>query len=56
MDSDYLATGLLKFIKFKKNIISNRVLGQSNKTAYNFLREKSKILLVKQQLKWCEIL
>ena len=29
------------------------LLGQSNKTAYTFLREKSKI---KQQLKWCDIL
>ena len=32
------------------------LLGQSNKTAYTFLREKSKILPIKQQLKWCEIL
>ena len=30
--------------------------GQSNKTAYTFLREKSKILPIEQQLKWCKIL
>ena len=27
-----------------------------DKTAYTFLREKSKILPIKQQLKWCKIL
>ena len=32
------------------------LFGQPNKTAYNFLKEKSKILLIKQQLKYCEIL
>ena len=32
------------------------LLGQSNKTAYTFLREKSKILPIKQQLKWCDSL
>ena len=32
------------------------MLEQSNKTAYTFLREKSKILPIKQQLKWCDIL
>ena len=32
------------------------LLGQSNKTAYTFLREKSKILPIKQQLNWCDIL
>ena len=32
------------------------LLGQSNKTAYTFLREKSKIFPIKQQLKWCDIL
>ena len=32
------------------------LLGQLNKTAYTFLREKSKILPIKQQLKWCETL
>ena len=31
-------------------------LGQSNKTAYTFLREKSKILPINQQLKRCDIL
>ena len=30
------------------------LLGQSNKTAYTFLSKKSKILPIKQQLKWCE--
>ena len=33
-----------------------KLFGQSNKTAYTFLREKSKILPIKQQLKWCDIL
>ena len=32
------------------------LLGQSNKTAYTFLRKKLKTLPVKQQLKWCKIL
>ena len=32
------------------------LLEQSNKTAYAFLREISKILPIKQQLKWCDIL
>ena len=32
------------------------MLGQSNKTAYTFLKAKSKILPIKQQLKWCDIL
>ena len=32
------------------------LLGHPNKTAYTFLREKSKILPIKQQLKWCDIL
>ena len=31
------------------------LFGQSNKTVYT-LREKSKILPIKQQLKWCDIL
>ena len=31
-------------------------LGSSSKTAYQFLRDKVKILPVKQQLKWCNIL
>ena len=29
---------------------------KSSKTAHTLLREKSKILPIKQQLKWCEIL
>ena len=46
-----------KFIEFKKKILSQiELLGQSNKTAYTFLREKSKILPIKQQLKCCDIL
>ena len=32
------------------------LFGQSNKTAYTLLRKKSKILPIKQQLKWCDIL
>ena len=50
-------TGFHKFIEFKKKMLFQiELLGQSNKTAYTFLREKSKILPIKQQLKWCEIL
>ena len=46
-----------KFREFKKKMLSHiELLGQSNKTAYTFLREKSKILPIKQQLKWCDIL
>ena len=45
------------FLEFKQSaehlIVS---LGKSNKTAYNFLRDKSKILPEKQQQKWCEVL
>ena len=33
-----------------------KLLGQLNKTGFIFIRERSKILLVKQQLKWCKIL
>ena len=40
----------------KKTLFQIELLGQSNKTAYTFLREKSEILPIKQQLKWCEIL
>ena len=57
INNDYPANGLHKFIEFKKKMLSQiELLGQSNKTAYTFLREKSKILPVKQQLKWCDIL
>ena len=31
-------------------------MNKSNTTVYAFLREKSKALLIKQQLKWCETL
>ena len=57
INNDYPANGLYKFIEFKKKMLSHiELLGQSNKTAYTFLREKSKILPIKQQLKWCDIL
>ena len=57
INNDYPANGLHKFIEFKKKMLSEIVLlGQSNKTAYTFLREKSKILPIKQQLKWRVIL
>ena len=57
INNDYSANGLYKFIEFKKKMLSQiELLGQSNKTAYTFLREKSKILPFKQQLKWCDIL
>ena len=57
INNDYTANGLHKFIEFKKKMLSQiELLGQSNKTAYTFLREKSKILPIKQQEKWCEIL
>ena len=55
--NDYPANGLHKFIELKKKLLSQiELLGQSNKTAYIFLKEKSKILLIKQQLKWCDII
>ena len=45
INNDYAANGLHKLIEFKKKILSQiELLGKSNKTAYNFLREKSKIL------------
>ena len=51
INNNYPANGLYKFIKFKKKMLSHiELLGQSNKTAYTFLREKSKILPIKQQL------
>ena len=57
INNDYSANGLYKFIEFKKKVLSHiELLGQSNKTAYTFLSEKSKILPIKQQLKWCDIL
>ena len=57
INNDYSANELHKFIEFKKKMLSQmELLGQSNKTAYTFLREKSKILPIKQQLKWYDIL
>ena len=56
INNDYPANGLNKFIKFKKKMLSQtELLGLSNKTAYTFFKEKSKILPIKQ-LKWCDIL
>ena len=41
INNDYPANGLYKFIEFKKTMLSHiELLGQSNKTAYTFLREK----------------
>ena len=57
INNDYPANGLYKFIEFKKTMLSHiELLGQSNKTAYTFLKKKSKILPIKQQLKRCDIL
>ena len=57
INNDCPANGLYKFIEFKKKMLSHiELLGQSIKRAYTFLREKSKILPIKQQLKWCDIL
>ena len=37
INNDYPATGLHKFIEFKKTMLSQiELLGQSNKTAYTF--------------------
>ena len=45
------------FLLFKEKIIQLiTLLGKSNKTVYTFLRNKNKILPVKQQQKWCETL
>ena len=57
INNDYPANGLHKFIAFKKKMLSQiELLGQSKKTAYTFLREKFKILPIKLQLKYCDIL
>ena len=43
INNDYPANGLHKFIEFKKKMLSQiKLLGQSNKTAYTFLRENQK--------------
>ena len=45
------------FSDFKQTVKEQiTTLGSSSKTAYQFLRDKVKILPVKQQLKWCNIL
>ena len=45
INNDYPENGLYKFIEFKKKMLSHiELLGQSNKTAYTFLREKIKNL------------
>ena len=40
----------------EKSIRLITLLGKSNKTVYSFLRNKNKVLPIKQQQKWCEIL
>ena len=44
------------FNEFKKILTQIEVLNISNRTVHAFLREKSKVLPIKQQLKWCESL
>ena len=45
------------FLLFKEKIIQlMALLGKSNITVYTFLRNKNKVLPIKQQQKWCEIL
>ena len=45
------------FSEFKQTVKQQiAALGSSNKTAYKFFRDKVKLLPVKQQLKWCDIL
>ena len=45
------------FPLFKEKIIQLvALLGKSNKTVYTFLRNKNKVLPIKQRQKWCEIL
>ena len=57
INNDYPKSRLHKFIDFKKKMLSQvELLAQSNTTTNLFLRQKSKILPIKQQLKWYEIL
>ena len=45
------------FFLFKEKIIQLvALLGKSNKTVYTFLSKKNKVLPIKQQQKWCDIL
>ena len=45
------------FLLFKEKIIQLvALLGKSNKTIYTFFRNENKVLPIKQQQKWCEIL
>ena len=45
------------FLLFKEKIIQLvALLGKSKKTVYTFVRDKNKVLPIKQQQKWCEIL
>ena len=45
------------FLLFKQKIIQlEALLEKFNKTVYTFLRNKNKVLPIKQQQKWCEIL
>ena len=45
------------FLLLKEKIVQLvALLGLSNKTVYTFLRNKNKVLPIKQQQKWCEIL
>ena len=45
------------YVSFKeKSLQKSGFLGKTNKAVYNFLRENNKILPIKQQHKWCEIL
>ena len=43
------------FNEFKEKILTQiELLSKSNRTVYILLREKSKVLPIKQQLKWCK--
>ena len=45
------------FLSFKEKIMQLITLrGKSKKTVYSFLRNKNKVLPIKQQQKWCKIL
>ena len=49
-------TECINLYSLRKKMLSQiELLGQSNKTACTFLKEKLKILPIKQQLKWCDI-
>ena len=43
------------FNEFKEKMLTQiELLSKSNRTVYAFLREKSLVFPIKQQLKWCE--